>query len=262
MDLEKLNLIKQFVLKVENQPKEYSDEFAGVYLVSNRPFDLQEDLAPNHAFRAFSQKEYPIYFFISPDAINSEFENFLTVYKNIKVIQIPRLKSIYEFNNFSINNLLYSIEDKHENLLFYQNDGFLIKDGYEEKCKEYSWLGASWKNKIQVIENVFNYPPIIYGNGGFCYRSRSKCLKVLDLVNKHGGQKEIVKGLKIFENPIRHQDGWFLAEDLFFCFFGFGSCIFKKVELDYIDSFSREPITLDEFNKNPKPCFGFHRIDE
>ena len=260
MDLEKLNLIKQFVLKAENKPKEYSDEFAGVYLVSNRPFNLYEDLAPNHAFRAFSQKEYPIYFFISPDAINHEFENFLTVYKNIKVVQIPKLRSIYEFNNFSINSLLYSIEDKHENLFFYQNDGFAIKSGFEYVAQKYSWIGSKWKEPIRVIENTFNFPAFQVGNGGANFRTRSKCLKVLDLINKHGGQDKIVKGLSIGGKT--RTEGWFLAEDAIFCHFGFGSGIFEPVSNEEADKFALEPIPyeLAVGDKEYRPFF-YHRVD-
>ena len=261
MDYQKLQLIKDDVLRLPVEQKKYSDEFAGVYLHSNSPFKLEEHQAPIHAFRAFSEYCYPIYLFISLDAITPDVEKIIELYSPIKVVSIVRLKDIYEFNNFCINNLLYLIDSKHDRLLVQQSDGFLIKKGWEEKCYGYSWLGSSWKDEIKVIENTFNYPALQVGNGGFGYRSKSKCLKVLDLVNKYGGQQKIVKGLQINENPPRQQNGWFLAEDLFYCYFGFGAGIFDPVSLDYANSFAKEPITLIEYNRDIKPCYGFHRID-
>ncbi|MDO8611186.1 MAG: hypothetical protein Q7R95_11725, partial [bacterium] len=91
-------------------------------------------------------------------------------------------------------------------------------------------------------------------------RRRSKCLEVLDLVNKNGGQN-IVKGLRLYENPTRERAGAFLSEDSFFCYFGFGAGIFEPVELDFIDSFAQEPITMETYlNKEKRPNL-FHRID-
>lgn len=260
MDIEKLNFIKKDVLKTEIVEKPVSDEFAGVYLISNRPFNPNEDIPPNHAFRAFSEKKYPIYFFVSSDVINNELKDFAQKIGNIRVMLIPKLTDIQAFNNFSINSLLNYIDEKHEKLLFYQNDGFLIKSGFEEKCAGYSWLGSVWKEDIQVVENTFNYPPIRVGNGGANFRRRSKCLEVYNLVNKYGGQQKIVKGLKI-GGQIRTND-WFLAEDAFWCHFGFGSGIFEPVNINYANSFAKEPITMVEYQTDPKPCFLFHRIDE
>lgn len=70
-----------------------------------------------------------------------------------------------------------------------------------------------------------------------------------------------MKEKQINENPPRQQNGWFLAEDLFYCYFGFGAGIFDPVSLDYANSFAKEPITLIEYNRDIKPCYGFHRID-
>lgn len=262
MDFDKLNLIKADILKEPLVSKKYSEEFAGVYLHSNSPFKLEEHQAPFHAFRRFSQYNYPIYLFISHDSITEDVSKLIELYNPIKIVSILRLNNIYEFNNFCINKLLYLIDPKHENLLFYQSDGFLIKEGWEEKCNGYSWLGSAWKNQIKVIENAFNYSPTQIGNGGCNFRRKSRCEKVLNLVEKYGGQQKIVKGLQIYENPIRYQNGWFLAEDLFFCYFGFGSGIFEFVTREVADNFAKEPITWIEYNKQIKPCHCFHRIDE
>lgn len=261
MDLQKLQFIKNDVLKKEIPNRLYSEEFAGVYLHSNTPFKLEDHQAPIHSFRVFSQYKYPLYLFISLDSITEDVKKIIELYPPITVVSITRLKTIIEFNNFCINNLLYLINSRHDRLLTLQNDGFLIKSGWEEKCYGYSWLGAVWRDSIKVVENTFNYPEIIGFNGGFNYRSKSKCLKVNELVQKHGGQQKIVKGLQINENPPRQQSGPFLAEDLYFSYFGFGSGLFEPVTKEYADAFAREPITLEEYKREVRPCAGFHRID-
>lgn len=260
MDIAKLNFIRQDVLKVPLEEKERSEEFVGVMLHSNSPVTLQSYQPPIHAFRAFSQKNYLIYFFISNDAISEDYLRLVSNYRNIKTVIIPRLQDIYAFNNFSINNLLYLIDQKHENLVYFQDDGFCIAPGWEEKTKGYSWLGAPWKEPIEVLQSTFmDFKPIQIGNGGANFRRRSKCLQVLDLINEYGGQKLIVKGIKI-DNKIKHNNP-FVAEDALFCYFGFNSGIFEPVELDFALSFSREPISMQEYLLHPRPACFFHRID-
>lgn len=261
MDLQKLQLIKEDVLSKELPRRLYSDEFAGIYLHSNSPFKLEDHQAPIHSFRLFSKYRYPLYLFISLDAITPDVEKLIQLYSPITVVSIIRLKDIIAFNNFCINNLLYLINTKHDCLLTLQFDGFLLKEGWEDKCYGYSWLGSVWKDSIKVIENTFNYPAVKGFNGGFNFRRKSKCLKVNELVQKYGGQQKLVKGLQINENPPRSQAGWFLAEDLYFSYFGFGAGIFENVDVKYANSFAKEPITWLEYNENPKSCYGFHRID-
>lgn len=262
MDLQKLQFIRDDVLKKDIPSQQMSNDFAGVYLHSNSPFVLKEHIASFHSFRVFSQYQYPIYLFISLDAITPDVETIVNLYQPVKVVTIQRLKTIIDFNNFCINNLLYLIDVNHENLLFFQSDGFIIKEGWEEKCSDYSWLGAAWKDSIKVIENTFNFPEVIGFNGGCNFRRKSKCYQVNDLVDKYGGQQKIVKGLQINEKIPRQQSGYFLAEDLYFSYFGFGAGIFEPVSLNYIDTFAKEPLTLAEYNKEIKPVHLFHRIDE
>ena len=57
-------------------------------------------------------------------------------------------------------------------------------------------------------------------------------------------------------------DGPFLAEDLFFSAFGFGSGIFEPVDLNFIDRFSLEPVPFElAVSDNPLRPFLFHRVD-
>lgn len=259
MNKELLNLIKQDVLAVPWEKKPISHEFAGVYLHSNSPFKIEDHEASFHSFRVFSRYHYPLILFISPESYNSDVEKLVAKY-DITVQYIRTLTSIIDFNYFSIYELPYLIPEQYEHLVYFQFDGFLIKNGWEERTCGFDWLGAKWKNPVQVIENTFNFNSVQVGNGGCNYRRRSKMLEVLDLVKTHGGQDRIVKGIKIGDKVVNM--GPFLAEDLFFCYFGFGSKIFTEVPNDYIDYFALEPITWAQYNQNPKPCYFFHRIDE
>lgn len=258
MNLELLAKIKQSFLDTPLVRKPRSDEFAGVYLHSNSPFAKEKHEGPIRSFRLFTQYEYPLYIFISLDALTEDFNYIVNNYGDIRIEIIPTLKNIYEFNEFSINNLLYYIDPKHNNLLYFQEDSGFIKEGVEELCQGYSWLGAPWKEKIRVIEDKFNFDWIQVGNGGHNFRKRDKCLKVLDFVKKHGGQTEIVQGLQI-EGKHRTYSP-FLAEDAFFCHFGFGAEIFEPVSLEHARKFSLEPITYKQFLN--KESVGYHRIDE
>ncbi|MEK6878823.1 MAG: DUF5672 family protein, partial [Nanoarchaeota archaeon] len=154
-----------------------------------------------------------------------------------------------------------STQKKYNKILILQFDGFLIKKGWENLCSKYSYLGAKWKEKIQVIENTFNFGPIQVGNGGFSYREKDKTLQILDLINfSKSGQKNIVHGLKIYKDDPVYSKGYWLAEDILFCYFGFGAGIYNEVPLEIADQFSLEPITLEQYNN--KISMGFHRIDE
>lgn len=258
MNLKLLNLIKEDVLKIPYVKKESSNEFAGVYLHSGSPFKLSEHLGPIHSLRVFSEKEYPINFFISLDAWNEEFDQLLKTYTNIIPYTIPKLNNVIEFNNFSINTLPHLISQ--EKLLYIQFDGFLLKSGWEKQTEGFSWLGAKWKSPIQVIEHGgFGFPSVQIGNGGCNFRLRSKMIEILDLVASKGGQDKIVKGIVI--NNYMANQGSFLAEDLFFCYFGFGAGILKTMDLEEIDKFAIEPLTWKQYNSLEKP-YLFHRIDK
>ena len=255
MDRILLNKIKEEVLSIPLEPKSKNNDFTGVYLHSNSPFKLEDHLGPIHSFNVFSKYEYPIEFFISPESINKDFEVLLEKYPNITPTLIPKLESIIDFNYFSIYELPHRI--RGENLLYFQEDSSFIKHGFEKLCHDYDWIGAPWAERLKVDENVFNFDWVQVGNGGICFRRRSKCLEVLKLVEKYGGQDKIVKGL-IIEGKHRTYNS-FLAEDAFFCYFGFGSGIFKSISTEIAKQFSLEPITYKQFKE--KRSFAFHRVD-
>lgn len=263
MDLGKLSKIKSHVLKYPLEDRPYSEEFAGLFLHSNSPFCLNDYYGPVRSFRVFSQYRYPIYFFISLDAITPDFKELIAQFPEIEVIVMPTLKSIIEFNVFETNQMLYMLPDKVDKLIYIQSDGFCLKPGWEELASQYDYLGAKWKEPIKVIENTFNLPPVQVGNGGCGLRSKVKCLQVLEELEKHGGQEDIVHGLEIYKSPIQSQRGSFLAEDLLFCYFGFGLGIFKPVPLDVADKFALEPVPYDlAISDRPEKPYFFHRVDE
>ena len=261
MNLDLLNKIKQDTLLVPMPDLEPSDEFAGIYLHSNKPFTLADHEAPIRGFRVFSKFKYPILLFISPESLTPDVDYLVDKY-DIDVRLIPKLNDIIEFNEFCLDYLHYLIPERLNQLIVIQADGWIIKSGWEDMTKGYSWLGAKWKEPIQVMEETFNLPPVEIGNGGACFRRRDKCLEVLEILKKFGGRKNIIKGIKIFEDPPRISYGNFLAEDIILCYFGFGLGIFEPVSYEVVDKFSLEPIEYSQYLDLEKRSHFFHRIDK
>lgn len=261
MDHKKLSLIADWTLEQKLSNKPYSDKFAGVFVHSNSPITSKNYLAPIHSFRVFSKYQYPIYFFVSDDCITEDFKKLNYKYGPFKIVNINKLKSIYEFNNFCINQLLYLINPSHNNLIYIQSDGWILNHGYEELVENYQFIGARWKEPVQVIENKFNFMPINFGNGGCGYRRRDICIKIKEMVDSFGGQNDIVKGVRIVtETGVIQQSGSFLAEDLFFNYFGQNFGLIQDPGKEFLDKIAVEPITSERFKSDNKPCF-FHRID-
>ena len=97
------------------------------------------------------------------------------IHKDIKVIQV----GIPNFTQNTYNDMLLSTwfwnKIDSENILIYQQDSFLFREGIEE-FYEYDYIGAPWlphqtDNQLGV------------GNGGFSFRKKSKMLKCLDTIN-------------------------------------------------------------------------------
>lgn len=261
MDRKKLEAIGTEILKYPLEEKERSEDFAGVYVATSaKPISLKDVLPPIHSFRAFSDKHYPLYFFLSENVITEDFDWLYQNYGDIRVKIIPRMNNIWDFNNFAINQQMYYIDEKHENLMMIAEDGYLLRSGWEKITNGYSYLGPAWKDPIKVLENIFNFGPVQIGNGGVSFRRRSKCIEVLEFVNRYGGQANIVKGMSILEDPPRGYFGHHINEDLFFSYFGFGAGIFEQVPIDFIREVMVEPITFKEFKEGKK--YAFHKIDE
>lgn len=265
MDLKKLQIIRDEILSIELEDKKESDEFAGIYCYGdNKPFILKDHVASFHSFRVFSQYNYPIYFFINRHSISKEDLEFLQkTYKNIKVCFIRPLSSWLEYNIFYINEIFRLIDkNKHNNLATFQEDGMFIKSGWENYAINFSFIGAWWKNAIKLKTDCFNFPPVSCANGGMSFRKLDKVLKVIELVDKLGGQENIIRGQYVQNNQgifDLRVNNFCIAEDAFFSYVGFGSEIFEPITKDQCDIFSLEPIEINQF-KN-KRAFAFHRVD-
>jgi hypothetical protein len=259
MDIEKLNIIRKEILSISLDDKPKSDEFCGVILHSNSPFKLSEYAAAFHSFLVCSSYCYPVYFFISNDAINEEFLSFISCHSNIHVIAIERLSDIFQYNSFVLEKLFYLLPNKSENLLMFQNDGFLISPEWEDYCSNYDYLGAPWRKSVKIDEDIFYLENTYVGNGGFSFRKKSKMIQVLEKLERYGGRNKIIKGLYLDDKRVV-TEGKYVVEDAIFSYFGFGLGIFKPVTINESQRFSVEPIKLESFYKREN--YGFHKIDE
>src|SRR5581483_11665215 len=133
-----------------------------------------------------------------------------------------------------------------ENTLTFHDDGWLLKAGWENYAEKFDYIGASWTRHIPDFD--FHYKGNPYakfkgydkihtkttvGNGGFCFRKRSKMLEV---------EKSVDWSTRV---------GDWLPDDVFYSFYGFGQGIFRPVTSDEADLWSEEP-------RRGGDTFGFH----
>ncbi len=258
MNLQKHKLIDETTLSLPIEIKEKSDKWSGVYVWGdNRDFVSAEHLAPIHAFRAHSKYNYPIHFFINGTK-TGDLDILLGLYGNINVILIEPLTSSFEYNYWFINKLWHYIDSEY--CLTFQNDGYLLKSGYEEYVEnnDFDFIGAAWSDEVKLRTKYFDLPAQRVGNGGFSARKPAKMMEVLNLVNGAGGQEYIVEGqFNDGQMRLKHSR---CAEDAFFSSFGFGMNIFKPVTVEEANKFSLEPIPFELIGGSDSP-FGFHRCD-
>ena len=258
MDLIKHKLIEEFVLKQPLIEKEKSNKWSCIYTYGDdKDFISSEHFAPIHAFRIFSKFEYPIYLFIN-FLKTGDLDVLLNRYPGIIVTTIEPLKNSFEYNYWFINKLWYMVDTEY--VITCQNDGFLLKSGYEGFIEEndFDYIGAVWKDEVKLHTKNFNLPPQKIGNGGFSARKPSKMREVLNLVNSAGGQDYIVEGQS--NDGVKKLNHSRCAEDSFFANFGFGMNIFNPVTIEQANQFSLEPIPFDIIDTKDCP-FGFHRCD-
>jgi hypothetical protein len=264
MNNDLLNNIKSDILKLNIPSRLKSNDFCGIIVEgrNNAPF---EDIdAAIHSFRAFSEYNYPVFLFVSR-FIDFEVINKLNnKYDNIFIHYINPLKNSFEYNQWMFNNCFRFIPSKFEKCLTIQNDGFLIKSGWEQfvSDKKFSFLGACWRSENEALSNFAKLKAIKIGNGGFSYRFIPDLLKCLDIIDEYGGQHNFFRG-QLIDGKLMQNNSW-LAEDLMFCSIGFSYDIFNPVTIEDCNKFSLEPITFDLYKdiNNPKRPFGFHKIDE
>lgn len=262
MDLEKLKLIKEDVLKEELIPKKQSSDFCGLYVDGTGKLTFELADAPFHAFKAYSQYDYPVYLFVSITNDDKEIKKILQKYPNTKVYSIPALKNPIEYNQWMFNTPWFFLESP--STITFQEDGFLIQKGWEEFVTkgDYDFIGAIWKSDIRLLSDCFNYPATRFANGGMSYRKVNKMRQIIDIVNKNGGQEKVFKGIEI-DGELKHTH-WGLAEDIMFTWIGFGAGLLKTITKEECDKFSHEPIEFSLYmdKDNPNRPIAFHKIDQ
>ena len=167
-------------------------------------------------------------------------------YAPIEMIEIPVMKDLYSYSKFMLFEAFQRIEERHENILCFQHDGFLKIPGWEDfiNAHDPDYIGAPWVGPLQFDQLHFKEKEkhaleeekeIFVGNGGFSFRKRSKML-------------EVSKMLK--EEDIEW-DGEHTVEDSYYCWVGFGKGIFKEISPELASEFSNEPY-------NREQGIGFH----
>ena len=262
MDFAKLNLIKQDVLKEEWSKKRSSNEFCGLFVDGTGKLTFEAADAPFWSFQCYSQYTYPIYLFVSSSNNTDEIKKIVHKYPNTKVYNIPPLKDSLKYNEWFFNYPWFLLDPKHTKVLSFQEDGFLIKSGWEDFVTKgkYNFIGASWRSEIQALatetlKSTWGF------NGGMSYRTTVEVKKCLQFVNDRGGQHKFFKGVKI-NGEVRQENSW-LAEDLMFVSTGFTYGFFKDVSIEDAKKFSHEPIELGLYmdKKNENRPFAFHKVD-
>jgi len=224
------------------------------------------------SFIKYSQFKYPIlWFYGGPNDDNVQ--KLLKKFDNIQLIPISPIIGSNALNDFYLYQLPKLIPEQHEKLLYFQDDGFLIKSGWEQFIEEhdFDYVGPPWYNYI-------NYPLFVYnfyvnemklnkkdfkfqeiGNGGFCYRKRSKMISVSNAIPKPDKLLEL--GNKMRENPqFRFDMG--ITEDWISCHVGFNSGIFKSMPVNIARQFAQE-LSIEWIGDKIKSIddiqsFGFH----
>ena len=256
MNLDLLNKIKQGILSQPFETRPKSNEFCSLYVDGTGNLTFEEADATFHSFRLFSNYEYPNYLFVSGDNDIKEIDKILNKYPYTFIYKIPKLKNSVEYNNWMINVCFKLLPQNIDGILTHQSDGMLIKAGWENYVSQFDYLGAPWREPIKLKTDIFNFPAVTVGNGGFSFRRLNKLIQVLNQIEKYGGQS-IIKGIYI-DGILKHNH-MYVCEDILFVWLGFGFNIFAPVTDEEARAFSIEPIEFCNYSK--KENFGFHKID-
>lgn len=205
--------------------------------------------------------------------IDGEVTKILDKFDNVQLIPIKSITNPQDLNNFYLYYLPTLIPDKYENVLYFQDDGFLIKSGWEQFVSEndIDYAGAPWYDFINYPLMVYEFytreidikkakfPFMQYGNGGFSFRKRSK-------INKLISQLPSIQQLKIYEQKLHlipsYKFNMGMTEDWLTSHIGVNKEVFKKLELDVARKLSQE-LTIEWIGKkiaciDDIQSFGFH----
>lgn len=263
MDYEKLKLIKEDILKEPLILKSDSNEFCGLYVDGTGELTFELADASFHAFKVYSEYNYPVYLFISLENDKDEIEKIVKKYSDTKVYSVAPLKTALLYNEWFFNCPWFYIDPKYERVCTFQVDGAVISKGWESYFVNGDWdfIGASWRSDIKALAYNHELKTLKVANGGMSCRKIKSMIKVVQFVNKYGGQHKFFKGVQI--DGIVKQDNSWLAEDLMACSVGFTFDLFKPLTEEESKKFGHEPIELSLYMNKSSPLrpMSFHKID-
>lgn len=263
MDLEKLALIKDDILKESLNHKKPSSEFCGLYVDGTGRLTFEIADAHFWAQKVYSEYDYPIYLFVASNNNPVEIKKIIDKYPSTKVYNIPPLTNALFYNEWMLNYPWFLIDPKHPRVISFQEDGAPIKKGWEEYVIKGDWdfIGSPWKSEIQVLADKHYLKPLKVSNGGVSVRKIKSMIKVVQLINKEGGQHRFFSGIKI-DGVLKQQNSW-LAEDAMINAVGYSFDIFKPLSEEDAKKFGHEPIEYSLYmdKNNPARPYVYHKCD-
>lgn len=263
MDIVKLQLIKQDILKEPLEFKKNNDFFCGLYVdgTGKLTFDIAD--AMFWGVKVFSEYDYPIYLFVAHNNDSGEIKKIINKYPNIKVYSIPSLNTPLIYNAWMMAYPWFLIDPKHENIFTFQEDGTAIAKGWEDYFIKGGWdfLGSPWRSDITVLTKNGPLKTLRVANGGVSCRKRSAIIKVVEYIEKQGGQHKFFTGIKI-DSVLKQENSW-LAEDAMLVPVGATFDLLKLPTEQEARKFGHEPIELSLYmDKTSKERpWVFHKID-
>ena len=189
---------------------------------------------------------------------------YTSKYPNTKVYSIPSLNSDVLYNQWMFTCPWFLIDPRHEYIFSFQWDGTLISKGWEEYFINGGWdyIGSPWRSDITVLSKNGPLKTLHVGNGGISARKRSSIIKVVEYVEKQGGQHNFFTGIRI--NGILKQENSWLAEDAMIVSVGATFDLLKLPTEVEARKFGHEPIEFSLYmnKENPDRPKIFHKVDQ
>jgi len=223
-------------------------------------------------------KKYPIYLVTYNELSTVTYKGIFLSYNvsvNFEYFDKEYFKDLSGYNNLMMKKEFYDRFTNYKNILIYQLDCFVFRDGLESWCNRgYDYIGAPWFDDNLSHEEGANLWAV--GNGGFSLRKISAFRNLFVTSKNLFGLKQLSKKMQLnhkgflwllkawifgYENNLKFLlSEWTDAEDLFYCLSLSETKLKLKVpELkDAIDfAFEQSPGYLFELNNNTLP-FGCH----
>jgi len=253
--------------------KEKSNEFVGIFLHGGeKPVNYQQIYLPFASFIKNSKYKYPILWFYGGE-INDEVNKILNKFDNVQLVPIKSITNSQDLNDFYLYQLPKLIPEEFENILYFQDDGFLIKSGWEQFVldNDIDYAGAPWYDYINyplLIHEFYireenlkraKFPFCQYGNGGFSFRKRSKLMRLIACLPNPDKLHYYEKKLRQIES---YKFTMGVTEDWLTSHIGINRQIFKELDIATARDFAQE-LTIEWIGKKIKSpddikSFGFH----